>query len=774
MLHQDLPAVNQRVDVWFDGYDDYYGGRVDSVTRPYKFHVVLDDDSKWNLDTRKHVFQLSSPVNQSEDQSNTVARSPPVRRASTANARKSVGSKPAASQVGTPGSAATRRTRSRRASAPDPSFHLDIDTTSLADGVDTPADSAKDSDISTRRRTSGRALRKNTAGPRPPPESVESSPSGSSSVPASNARAGPRAGTRQTEEVAEIEEYQEKIDIVPAPTVSLVDDVDDVDKSAQEPAPKAGDKTFPSAAAAALAADAADERDNKQLGAVSFIKDSTNPSVLSPVPPSPATAAAPVSHSSFLSSFSLHPPPLLSPPTPAPKTPSPLTRRTSSRTAAAASPVKSQKDSPRRSDGETQSGGNLEVDNTRGPLRTRSGTQTRSLAVGAAQDEVLPSLPLGRRKRGPPSTMSDSASDDDASKGGRLRSTKKRRLARRDGTGGIANDGGTGEGSEASLTASPPVSPANVPSPSTRRRSSVTFRDEVEVFPTSPRFEGGNVKAKGSMAKPVTSDKPSVAIAVAGSDSEIETEGENDVGSSSDVLRSGIEGNGHSNTLENVSAKVITALAVDAALEAVKTVVEPLNERVENLLRELSSVSRDLVSQKKQLESELSSTISALNTIAEASAKADAKEQEEEQVPPGPRKAVGRPPAAARGGASATDPKEKGKTSGIPQAVTISALQNFQLDISEVIGGGEARLRMHASLSHQEFESLHRLIEHQGKSLAELDRLLYAAQKFARKADDVGNDIGMASTAANGNGNGLDAGRTKNVTMDVDKESGGN
>lgn len=755
MLQQDLPAVNQRVDVWFDGYDDFYGGRVESVTRPYKFHVVLDDDSKWNLDTRKHVFQLSSPANQSEDQSNIFVKSPPpVRRASTANARKSVGSKPAASDGVTPGSAATRRTRSRRASAPDPS-HGGLD--SLSEAVVIAADTEKDVDISTRRRTSGRALRKNTAGPRPPPESVESSPSGSSLGPAANTRPGPRTGTK-TGLAAEEEEDQVKVHIEPVPTISLVDDVDDVDKSTQETGSKTIDKTFSSAAAAALAADAADERDNKQLGAVSFIKDSTDPTVLSPVPTNPAP---PVSHSSFLSSFSLHPPPLLSPPSPSPKT-QPSTRRTSSRTAVA-SPVKPQRESPRRSSSVPQSAGNVEVDDARGPLRTRSGTQMRSLVT--TQDEVVPSIPLGRRKRGPPSTMSDSASDDDASKSGRLRSTKKRRLTRRDAEE-VANDGGVADGSEASLTASPPVSPANVPSP-TRRRSSVTFRDEVEVFPTT-RYEPGTLKAKSSMAKPASVDKQGMAIAVAGSDSEIDTEGETNVGSS-DILANGIGQNGHSN-LENVSAKVITALAVDAALEAVKTVVEPLNERVENLLRELSSVSRDLVSQKKQLESELSSTISALNTIAEASAKADAKEQEEEQQPP--KRKVGRPPSAARK-ASASDPKEKRKTSGISQAVTISALQNFQLDISEVIGGGEARLRMHASLSHQEFDSLHRLIEHQGKSLAELDRLLYAAQKFAKKADDVGKDIGISTTAANGNGNGLDAGRTEEVSMDVDKESGG-
>ena len=56
-----LPAVNARVDIWFDGYDEFYPGRVDRINAPHEFHVVLDDGTDWDIDLRKHIFKLAKP-----------------------------------------------------------------------------------------------------------------------------------------------------------------------------------------------------------------------------------------------------------------------------------------------------------------------------------------------------------------------------------------------------------------------------------------------------------------------------------------------------------------------------------------------------------------------------------------------------------------------------------------------------------------------------------------------------------------------------------------
>lgn len=168
-------------------------------------------------------------------------------------------------------------------------------------------------------------------------------------------------------------------------------------------------------------------------------------------------------------------------------------------------------------------------------------------------------------------------------------------------------------------------------------------------------------------------------------------------------------------TVDKVSAEAITALAVKAALEAAQTVLEPLNERLCNLISEMVAVTRDLANQKKALDFELSN----LPT------KPSPKPKDQQRAP----QKVGK-----------VDEKCE-LLRAIPKSVTVSALQNFQLDISEVIGGGEARLRAHNSLSQQEFGMLHRLIDDQGKALGQMNRLLQAAQTFASKQRNNSNGI---------------------------------
>lgn len=147
--------------------------------------------------------------------------------------------------------------------------------------------------------------------------------------------------------------------------------------------------------------------------------------------------------------------------------------------------------------------------------------------------------------------------------------------------------------------------------------------------------------------------------------------------------------------IAGLSTKAVTAIAVDAALESAKAVIKPLNDRLDSLVKELSTVCKSV---KTSIETDLA--------------------------------AAARPAKAAP-----------------PNAVTAAALETFQLDVSEIIGGGEARIKAYSSLSQQEFESLHRLIDQQGKALKELDRLLYAAQEFGKKPKVTsGDDTNIGST----------------------------
>lgn len=163
---------------------------------------------------------------------------------------------------------------------------------------------------------------------------------------------------------------------------------------------------------------------------------------------------------------------------------------------------------------------------------------------------------------------------------------------------------------------------------------------------------------------------------------------------------------------EKVSTKAVTALAVNAALESAKAVLAPLNDRLSKLLAELNTVSKDLVLQKKALDLELQTRQQPPVVIDNVSGAVNV-----------PGEVEGKDTAGA-----------EAEGAVISSKVSLAALENFQLDVSEIIGGGEARIRAYSSLSQQEFEGLHRLIEQQGKSLREMDRLLYAAQAFAEKS----------------------------------------
>ncbi|CAN8071535.1 unnamed protein product [Agarophyton chilense] len=61
-----LPALNQRVFIWFDGYDEFYPGRVANLTPPFEFKVVLEDGTDWDIDSRKHVYKFSDDESEAD------------------------------------------------------------------------------------------------------------------------------------------------------------------------------------------------------------------------------------------------------------------------------------------------------------------------------------------------------------------------------------------------------------------------------------------------------------------------------------------------------------------------------------------------------------------------------------------------------------------------------------------------------------------------------------------------------------------------------------
>lgn len=134
--------------------------------------------------------------------------------------------------------------------------------------------------------------------------------------------------------------------------------------------------------------------------------------------------------------------------------------------------------------------------------------------------------------------------------------------------------------------------------------------------------------------------------------------------------------------LAGLSTKAVTAIAVEAALESAKAVLKPLSERMASIVTQFTEMNKLM------------------------------KQTAEEAAKDAVQKVVGKPD------------ESKG---------TLAALANFKLNISEIIGGGEARIEAFSNLSEQEFEHLNRLVEHQGKALKELERLLYAAREFGKK-----------------------------------------
>lgn len=143
---------------------------------------------------------------------------------------------------------------------------------------------------------------------------------------------------------------------------------------------------------------------------------------------------------------------------------------------------------------------------------------------------------------------------------------------------------------------------------------------------------------------------------------------------------------GDDDAVEKLSTKAVTAIAVDAALASARAVLKPLNDRLLGLSQELESISNSTKKAAAQL-----------------------------MEPPQPRRR-GRP------------------SSNISNSISAAALESFHLDLTELVGGGEARIKAYSTLTDHEFEQLHKSIGQQANALQELDRLLYAAKALGAKA----------------------------------------
>lgn len=137
MPNLSLPAVNQRVDIWFEGYDKFYGGRVDSVSPPYNFHVILDDGTSWDVDSRRHIYRLSRDFPNSYDDNDndpSLVETPPAPNLTAGNQSSSPrvskqrrsSTAPASAMKTRPGTRSSSRQQARRYSNSVPGMDLDL------------------------------------------------------------------------------------------------------------------------------------------------------------------------------------------------------------------------------------------------------------------------------------------------------------------------------------------------------------------------------------------------------------------------------------------------------------------------------------------------------------------------------------------------------------------------------------------------------------------------------------------------------------------------
>lgn len=844
-----LPAVNQRVDIWFDGYDEYYGGRVESVTHPHRFHVILDDNSSWDIDTRKHIYRLSNVPPQQDDNNNDILDHDSqskgdsksnangahnTRRRTHKNSNTDQGGEPDPMDMDTPvrkprqrapsnirkntGSAGPR-TRSRRISKhvmdvdqpniDEKVINSDVDKsdsphepqdgdkdkqsedepqavfeTPTAEVIDKPASTADDTPERDnleqdepmqdkvkldKAELDKEGLDKMQLNKSHQDESQQNESEQNEFVQdksQQNESQESKSQENKSEQVkSQDKSYQDKseqnkIDQGKSEQCKSDQDKSEKDKAKENPVEcnveteksaadklgagkseagrSEGDKEVVDMGVAKAVVDksAANKSDSeKSIGDATVLAKPTQKESESEGQSKtlPTAASIDVDQESPVTPIArevprpdptvqplVTPPVILaasdgatSPPSASGSTMSGVEKQQKRRTSGRA--LRKNTMGLRSRDAEaletrtkavppSANGVALDSDDSRGgsggggrrgsPAMPTRVLRTRRTSSASNERVAAPSTPPAtpqskspvRRGRPPLSGRKRGSAGEWTPEKDRERSAAKKRR--------VAAD-------EADARASgPPATRGSVGRPAGRPRSSVTFRDEVELKTTrsSPSNNASRVSSEPA---------------------------------------------------DKVSAQVITAIAVDAALQSAKAVLDPLHQRLSKLLGELESVARDLVAQKKLIDTELatSPTTPVTNKVLASPATNGAGAGTVGATTPAPPAKQQEPtnssaPSQQNQNPTVSSPDDASNKHGakaIPHAITIGVLENFQLDVSEIIGGGEARLKAHTSLSQQECDNLHRIIEQQGKALRELDRLLYAARGFASKVEG-GND----------------------------------
>lgn len=659
MSNPALPSVGQRVDIWFDGYDEYYGGIVKSVTPPYSFHVILDDNSSWDVDSRKNIYRLTDDTKPNKPEADQVDADP--------DAEGLPSTPPAIQDI-------------------DADLSIDVDHDEDENLPQVKKDPAPrpPRQLAARTRSRLAAAEIDTQPPAPAqPPNPESSAQPKTPPPASAVIADP--GTTEITE-------QPSASSPDKPTEESNDNHND---AAMDSTPDKTDKSANS--------EKPDKTDNSEKPDKT---DNPETSDKTDKPDKPAEKGVESD--------------------PAPARPEP--RVTRSREARPdphmpAEPLSSKPDTqPAEKPDEkpeTQADKNADEksetpkpDESTRPRRRTSGRALRKNTNGprTREPEVKPT-PTEEPSTPTPTRPKRAAAASVPTAGARV--TRSRRSS---------------EGSD------PDAKAMTVSPPSAGRR---TRLQQKAVGPGVLRKRGVSEMLKsdqmgGMLKKRRVADeddmrmladrrveRPALRVVSPERRATPERRGpgrpprptvtfHDDVKQANGTARSARMSGGDDHAVEKVSTKAVTALAVDAALESAKAVLDPINNRLNKLLRELDTVSKDLVLQKKAMDQEMAAPAQETGGSTEGATVAGTQTEE------------------------AKDEDKSGPV--MSKSISVAALENFQLDVSEIIGGGEARIKAYSSLSQQEFEGLHRLIEQQGKALREMDRLLYAAQAFAEKS----------------------------------------
>lgn len=157
-----------------------------------------------------------------------------------------------------------------------------------------------------------------------------------------------------------------------------------------------------------------------------------------------------------------------------------------------------------------------------------------------------------------------------------------------------------------------------------------------------------------------------------------------------------IEGNNREEGEERLSTQAVTAIAVDAALASAKAVLKPLSDKMKKLSEEMVGIHKEV---KEAYEAMMKSSVKP--------------------------KVVGKPLGAE---------------------VSQAALDALLLDLSETIGGGEARIHAYEQMSDVEFDLFRKALQENAKALNELDRLLGDAR--VEKVKESGRGVGRRGRKA--------------------------